>query len=210
MNFNNQMLQLKQILDTRVPAWLKEFKITVLPPKASAFIKLLDALVQAMGSIEYVIGLQLPNRDLEPFNLLLKKLGLCLPVYMDRLYWPRYYKRDALVCCGYCDDDIAAYNPMTLSEARRHLIHDHKNEPFKVGMLRLARLGEDPVDGRCNTCDLPLLAEAREKERKSGVQCVGCGGKWCFECMDDRIWIGPMKCRRALKEREAKPSPWLT
>jgi len=197
------MLQLQQILDARVPAWLKEFKITVLPPKSSAFIKLLDAVVQAMGSFECVIGLQLPNRELEPFYLLLKKLGLCLPVYMDRLYWHRYYTRDTLVYCGYCDDETAAWNPMSLLEARSHLTRCHKNESFKVGMLRLAPDGEDPVDGRCNQCHIPLLAEARENETKSGVECRKCCGKWCFDCMDDRVWIGPdVKCRNAWMKGE--------
>lgn len=35
-----------------------------------------------------------------------------------------------------------------------------------------------------------MLVTADIHETKSGVACEQCLGKWCFKCMDKRVWVG--------------------
>ena len=179
----------KPILDTLLPIWLHDLRVNSLPPKADATIRLLDRLIHEVGASEWAIGLQMWDRSLDPLSLLLKKLGLCLPAHMSRLWCNSFYTRDNLVYCGYCDDEAAAGNPLTLPDATYHMRDFHRHQVFKIGMLRLPPKGE-VFDGHCKDCGVPVLAEARGNESKSGVECKSCHQKCCFDCMDDSLWFG--------------------
>jgi hypothetical protein len=85
--------------------------------------------------------------------------------------------------------------PMSLELASKHFALFHRHSTWKRGMLRQAPPGRLVFDGYCRTCKELVLVEASpietKVETKSGVRCQRCGGRWCFNCMDSRVWLGP-------------------
>lgn len=179
-----------EILDKNLPQWLVTLNIEVLPPTSDATIILFNSVIEAWRRCEQETGIKLTSEEFPLFDSLLRKLALCLPGYGDRIYKSDYYDRSSFVYCGFCDDRTAGRCPMSLTQANGHMTSNHEKEVWKLGMLRKLPPGQPVFDGRCTCCKVLLLVAADHGEIKSGVECKTCKKKWCFQCMDKRIWHG--------------------
>jgi len=180
----------EDIFEKNLPIWLESLKINVLPPSSQATVSLFDSIVAAWNPFEQKTGIKLWSVEFPFFDTFLRKLALCFPVFGDRIYRVEFYDRSTVVYCGYCDDCVSARNPMSLKQMNVHLGTFHKNEVWKIGMLRQSPPGQPVFDGCCVDCNSPLLVAASHEETKSGVECKTCRSKWCFQCMDKRVWLG--------------------
>ena len=79
---------------------------------------------------------------------------------------------------------------MSLKQANDHLAFFHSKEFWKPGMIRRSPPGQEVYDGRCCVCNDAVLVTAEWHESKSGVKCKACLHKWCFKCMNKRVWVG--------------------
>jgi len=178
-----------EILDKDLPKLLQKIELDMLPPQSKTAVFLFDKFIGSWDRVQQKLGIEIPLQDSTFFESCLLKLALCLPKYGDHIYKMEFYDRSTLVYCGLCDDTTSAKNPMTLKQASDHFGSSHKNDNWKKGMLRLSPAGQPVCDGQCFNCRVPLLAQARRNEVKSGVECKRCRQKACFNCMDKRIWL---------------------
>ena len=179
-----------EIFDKNLPKWLAKLNIIILPPSSDKTIILFNSIIEAWKSCEQETGIKLTCEEFPFFDSFLRKLTLCLPRYGERIYDADYYDRDSLLYCGLCDDRIAGRRPMSLKQANDHIESNHKLEIWKIGMLRKLPPGQPVTDGHCTRCHVALLVVADHGETKTGVRCIYCKKKWCFSCMDKRIWHG--------------------
>jgi hypothetical protein len=195
------------ILDNQLPTWLTNLGVTDLPAKSKAVVTLCNNIVSAYETHKDESGVPLETVELAAFDSFLRKLTLCLPTNANRVYKTESYDRSTVVYCGHCDDIVSARNPMSLELAAKHFAFYHRDSLWKQGMLRQAPAGQPVFDGTCRTCRNPVLVELTPTETKSGVQCLDCGGRWCFNCMDPKVWLGPDPWRVGVI---SKGSPWFT
>lgn len=187
-----------KIFEKNLPSWLANLKIAVLPPSSQATVILLDSIIAAWHPFEQKTGIKLRSVEFPFFDTFCRKLALCLPAFGDRIYKIECYDRSSVLYCGYCDDRASSKNPMSLKQMNDHLGYFHKNEAWKIGMLRQSPPGQPVFDGHCVGCSCPLLVAASLEETKSGVDCKTCHRKWCFQCMDKRVWLGADHQKRGI------------
>ena len=187
-----------QIFEKNLPGWLASLKITVLPPNSQATVTLFDSIIVAWSPFDLKTGIKLRSGEFPFFDTFCRKLALCFPAFGDRIYKIEYYDRSSLLYCGYCDDHASAKNPMSLKQMNDHLGYFHKDEIWKVGMIRQSPPGQPVFDGHCVSCNIPLLVAASFEETKSGVECKTCHRKYCFQCMDKRVWLGADHQKRGI------------
>jgi hypothetical protein len=179
------------ILDDQLPTWLTNLGVTDLPAKSEAVITLCNNIVSAYEAHKEKSGVTLETFELAPFATFIRKLTLCLPTNANRVYKTDPYSRSTVVYCGHCDDIVSARNPLSLELASEHFNSCHRDSMWKQGMLRQAPVGQPVFDGTCRICRDPVLVEVTPTETKSGVKCLECGGRWCFNCMDLKVSPGP-------------------
>jgi hypothetical protein len=175
--------------DTKFGLYFKELKIKSLPPSSDLTIFLLNESIKAWTQVER-LSAELRVDDFDFLACFMRKMELSLPQYGDRIYHVRFYDRSSVVYCGFCDDYSSARNPMSLKQAHDHFAFFHKKEFWKPGMLRQSPPGQPAYDGRCHSCRDIVLVAADIHETKSGVVCKNCLTRWCFKCMDKRVWVG--------------------
>jgi hypothetical protein len=181
---------LASILDKNLPNWLSELKITELPPPSESTITLFNRITEAWQCVEQNTEIKLCHDEFAFFECILRKMCLCLPAYGDRIYRVEFYDRSSVVYCGFCDGYPSARNPMSLKQANDHIGYFHANQEWKTGMLRQSPVEQPIYDAHCTNCNLSVLVAARQGEAKSGLECKHCHRKWCFQCMDKRVWFG--------------------
>lgn len=183
------------ILDDQLPLWLTSLGIVALPTSTDATITLCNNIVSAYEGHQQKTGVTLEMAVPAAFDSFLRKLTLCLPAHGNKLFTIENYSRSSVVYCGHCDEISSMKIPMSLELASKHFALFHRHSTWKRGMLRQAPPGRLVFDGYCRTCKELVLVEASpietKVETKSGVRCQRCGGRWCFNCMDSRVWLGP-------------------